>query len=58
MPARIIAASAFAAMKDNRHGVEYIKPIAQAGFANPDVTAAAEKLGAGKVAPLPARRGR
>jgi tetratricopeptide (TPR) repeat protein len=49
MPARIIAASAFAAMKDTRHGNEYTKPIVHAGFANPDVAAAAEKLGLGKV---------
>jgi tetratricopeptide (TPR) repeat protein len=50
MPARIIAASAYAMMKDSRHGNEYTKPIAQAGFANPDVVFAAEKLGVGKVA--------
>ncbi len=49
MPARIIAASAYAMMKDARHGTDYVKPIAQAGFANPDVVFAAEKLGAGKV---------
>ena len=36
-------------MKDARHGTDYVKPIAQAGFANPDVVFAAEKLGAGKV---------
>ena len=35
-------------MKDSRHDNEHTKPIAQAGFANPDVTYAAEKLGAGK----------
>ncbi|MBX3223280.1 MAG: hypothetical protein KF795_22400 [Labilithrix sp.] len=49
MPARLIAASAYAVMRDTRHGNEYVKPIAQAGFANPDVVFAAEKLGAGKV---------
>ena len=49
MPARIIAASAYAMMKDSRHGSEYTKPIALAGFANPDVAFAAEKLGLGKV---------
>lgn len=49
MPARIIAASAYARMKDARHGTDYVKPIVQAGFANPDVVFAAEKLGAGKV---------
>ena len=53
MPARIIAASAYAAMKDTRHGSDYTKPIVQAGFANPDVTSAAEKLGAGKVVRRP-----
>jgi len=54
MTARIIAASAYAVMKDTRHGNEYTKPIVQAGFANPDVVFAAEKLGIGKVV----RRGR
>jgi hypothetical protein len=49
MPARIIAAAAYAAMKDVRHGGEYTKPIARAGFANPDVATAADKLGLGKV---------
>jgi hypothetical protein len=53
MPARIIAASAYAAMKDTRHGNEYTKPIVAAGFASPDVTAAAEKLGIGKVGGRP-----
>lgn len=49
MPARILAASAYAMMRDARHGGDYVKPIAQAGFANPDVAFAAEKLGAGKL---------
>jgi hypothetical protein len=49
MPSRIIAVSAYAMMKDTRHGNEYTKPIALAGFANPDVAFAAEKLGVGKV---------
>ncbi len=49
LPARMIAASAYGAMKDARHGNEYAKPIVQAGFANPDMTMAAEKLGLGKV---------
>lgn len=48
MPARIIAASAYAAMKDVKHGGDFTKPIVQAGFANPDVAFAAEKLNAGK----------
>lgn len=49
LPARMLAASAYGAMKDVRHGNEYTKPIVQAGFANPDLAAAAEKLGLGKV---------
>jgi tetratricopeptide (TPR) repeat protein len=49
MAARIIAASAYAMMKDTRHGNEYTRPIVQAGFANPDVAFAAEKLGIGKI---------
>ncbi|AKV03893.1 TPR repeat protein [Labilithrix luteola] len=51
MPSRIIAAAAYGATKDARHGADYVKSIAQAGFANPDVAAAAEKVGAGKPAP-------
>ena len=49
MPTRIIAAMAYGAMKDGRRGNEYAKPILAAGFVNPDTTAAAEKLGLGKV---------
>jgi hypothetical protein len=49
MPARIVAASAYAMMKDLRHGNEYARPIVAAGFANPDVAFAADKLGLGKV---------
>lgn len=49
LPARVIAAAAYGALKDARHGSEYVRAIAQAGFANPDVTTAAEKVGAGKV---------
>lgn len=49
LPARMIAAAAFGAMKDVRHGNEYAKPIVQAGFANPDMAAAAERLGLGKI---------
>lgn len=51
MPSRIIAAAAYGATKDARHGSDYVKAIGQAGFANPDVAAAAEKVGAGKPAP-------
>ncbi len=46
MPARMIAASAYGALKDTRHGNEYVKSIAAAGFVNPDVVAAGEKVGA------------
>ncbi len=42
---RIIAAMAFGMMKDGRHGNEYVKPILAAGYANPDLAAAAEKVG-------------
>jgi hypothetical protein len=47
MPARIVAAAAYASAKDTRRGGDYIKPIVQAGFKSPDVTAAAAKLGLG-----------
>ncbi|HVJ89598.1 MAG TPA: hypothetical protein VM580_07315, partial [Labilithrix sp.] len=47
MPARVIAAMAYAAMNDTRHGPEYTKPILLAGFGNPDVVGtAAEKRAA------------
>lgn len=46
MPARIIAALTYGAVKDTRHGSDYVKPILQAGFTNPDVAAAAAALGA------------
>lgn len=49
MPSRTIAAMAFAMMKDARHGNEYTRPIVQAGFTNPDVAAAAERVGLPKV---------
>lgn len=47
MPSRIIAAMAYGAVKDTRHGSDYVKAIVQAGFLNPDVTAAAAGAGAG-----------
>jgi tetratricopeptide (TPR) repeat protein len=50
LPARMLAASAYGAMKDTRHGNEYTRPIVQAGFANPDMATAAEKVGIGKIA--------
>ena len=49
LPARIIAAAAFGAVKDSRRGNDYVKAIVAAGFVNPDVATAAEKVGAGKV---------
>ncbi len=50
LPARTIAAAAYGAVKDTRHGNEYVKAIVQGGFANPDVATAAEKVGVGKIA--------
>ena len=50
LPARTIAALAYGAVKDTRHGNEYVKALATAGFVNPDVAAAAEKVGVGKLA--------
>jgi tetratricopeptide (TPR) repeat protein len=50
LPARTIAAAAYGAVKDSRHGNEYVKSIVAAGFANPDVGTAAEKVGVGKIA--------
>ena len=50
LPAREIAALAYGAVKDTRRGNEYVKAIAAAGFVNPDIAAAAEKVGVGKLA--------
>lgn len=50
LPARMIAALAYGAVKDARHGNEYVKALVTAGFVNPDVAAAAEKVGVGKIA--------
>lgn len=50
LPARTIAAAAYGAVKDTRHGNEYVKAIVSAGFPNPDIAAAAEKVGVGKIA--------
>jgi tetratricopeptide (TPR) repeat protein len=50
LPARMYAAMAYGAVKDTRHGNEYVKALVQAGFANPDIVTAAEKVGVGKVA--------
>jgi predicted Zn-dependent protease len=49
LPAREIAALAYGAVKDTRHGNDYVKAIATAGFVNPDIVAAAEKVGVGKI---------
>jgi hypothetical protein len=48
--ARTVAAMAFGAMKDSRRGSDYLKALLAAGFANPDVAAAAERVGAAKPA--------
>jgi hypothetical protein len=50
LPARLIAAAAFGAVKDTRHGGDYVKALVTAGFVNPDLAAAAEKVGVGKLA--------
>jgi hypothetical protein len=55
MPARMIAAAAYGATKDVRHGGDYVKAIVRAGFLNPDVATASEKVGGGKPA-APARK--
>ncbi|HEY8074480.1 MAG TPA: tetratricopeptide repeat protein [Labilithrix sp.] len=44
LPARTYAAMAYGALKDMRHGREYVSSIANAGFANPDIAAAADRL--------------
>jgi tetratricopeptide (TPR) repeat protein len=50
LPARVFAAAAYGAVKDSRHGNEYVKALVTAGFTNPDVATAAEKVGVGKIA--------
>ena len=49
LPARLIAASAFGAVKDTRKGGDYVKALATS-FPNPDLAVAADKVGAGKIA--------
>lgn len=44
-PARTIAAAAYGAAKDTRHGREYVRELAQKGLSNPDVLTAAERVG-------------
>jgi tetratricopeptide (TPR) repeat protein len=48
LPSRVYAAAAYGAMKDTRHGKEYVKDLVLAGFANPDVANAAERVGAAR----------
>ena len=48
LPARLIAAAAFGAVKDTRKGGDYVKALVS-GFPNPDLVIAAEKVGAGKI---------
>ncbi len=45
IPARMIAAIAFGAMKDRRRGPEYLKELFASGVINPDTAAAATALG-------------
>lgn len=56
LPSRVIAAAAYGAIKDAKHGNEYVKALATAGFMNPDVVTAAEKVGVGKIARRPSGR--
>jgi tetratricopeptide (TPR) repeat protein len=49
LPSRLIAAAAYGAVKDTRKGGDYVKALVQAGFPNPDVIVAAQKVGAGKI---------
>ncbi len=56
LPIRMYAVMAYGAAKDARRGNELAKSVVQAGAVTPDVAAAAERLGLGKVAPAPARR--
>lgn len=51
LPIRVWAVMAYGATKDARHGNELAKSVVQAGVVSPDVAAAAERLGLGKVAP-------
>jgi hypothetical protein len=46
LPARLWAAMAYGVTKENRKGSEYVKALAQSGYVNPDLAAAAEKVGA------------
>jgi tetratricopeptide (TPR) repeat protein len=46
---RAVAAAAFGAMKDKRHGVDYVKDVLSTGSLHPDLVAAALALGFHKV---------
>lgn len=58
LPIRLYAVMAYGATRDARHGGDLAKGLAQAGYASPDVVAAAERMGIGKLpgAPAPKRR--
>ncbi|MDP9001682.1 MAG: hypothetical protein M3O46_16405 [Myxococcota bacterium] len=47
--ARVVAASAFGAMKDRRRGTEYVRDVLHAGNLDPDLVAAAVSLGLRRV---------
>ncbi|HEX8791754.1 MAG TPA: tetratricopeptide repeat protein [Polyangiaceae bacterium] len=49
LPARVIAAAAFGAMKDKRHGADYVREVLSTGCLDPDLVAAALALGFHKV---------
>lgn len=49
LPARIVAAVTFGAMKDKRHGSEYVRDVLSTGSLDPDLVAAALALGFHKV---------
>ncbi len=56
VPARVIAAIAFGAMKDRRRGPDYLKGLMASGIVNPDIAAAATILGVHVPEKPPARR--
>jgi predicted Zn-dependent protease len=49
LEARVVAAAAFGAMKDNRRGWNYVKDVLATGSLHPDLVAAALQLGFRKV---------
>jgi Flp pilus assembly protein TadD len=58
LPIRVYATMAYGAARDVRHGSELGKALVQGGFVTPDVGAAAEKLGLGKLTGAAASRRR